>query len=109
MIDAATIRLRFPGVFDAPGVSDASLNGAIVAATQQINPVAFGVLADEATLYLACHIAETTKIGRAGGLQRAEAGFVKMDYGPGGGQYGSSFMALYKDLLKRTVCPVGLA
>lgn len=100
-LDPAYIRTRFPGVFDV--VTDAALNGAITAAFTQVNRTALGANADEAQLYLACHIAEITKAGRASGIHRGKAGLVEIDFGARGGS--SSFKDLYDQLVKRVVFP----
>lgn len=103
-LDPAYIRVRFPGVFDS--VSDASLNGAIAAAQAQVNIPLLGTLATEASLYLACHIAELGKPGRASGMRRATAGQVTLEYGGfGQSSMDTSFLTLYKELIKRVVPP----
>ena len=101
----ALIRQRFPGVFDA--VSDDSLNMAIVAAQNQLNRIAFGASADEATFLLACHFAELGKPSRAGGQHHARAGLVEIDFGRTTGE--TAFGQLFEELKKRRVLRIGLA
>lgn len=106
-MDAAYIRLRFPGVFDA--VTDFSLDAAIAAAQAQVSLDLNPTIANEATLYLACHLAELGKLGRASGLVEVTAGQVSMKFGGQNGSGGeTSFLLLYKQMIRRAVFPITL-
>lgn len=90
----ASLRARFPGVFDS--VAEAALQGACDEAELTVNRKRLGSRADMAVLYFAAHLAESTKPGRVSGAISQSAGSMSISFGRPGG---TSFLELYERII----------
>lgn len=98
--DVATLREMFPGVFAETPAVDTALERAMESAIKRVNRSAFGTSADEATIYMAAHLATLGTPARAMGATSMAAGPVSMTLGnASNGRTG--FLDLY-DGLKRS-------
>lgn len=99
------MRERWPGVFaDAPSLPAIDpLDEAIIAAQNQLSVENLNQNYTEAVVLLAGHFALLGTPARASGANKYKAGLVELGFGTAGAAMDStSFLSLYKALLKRS-------
>lgn len=108
-VTIATLRARYPGVFDS--VDDTALTMAVDEAIAQVNRSAYDTdaLADIATLYLAAHFGMSVKSSIAG-IKSATVGAVQVQFSDAAGDLSSTTYGVqYEEFLKRQIIPFVVA